>query len=123
MTMLLPMPSCFLGYIMSKDPAFLFYYQDFLVGTDHMTNEEVGAYIRCLCHQAHKGAIAKLHLDKICKKQKIANSIYEKFVSDGNGNLKNKKLDEVLEQRQAYIKHQAASGKKGAAKRWGGDEF
>jgi len=27
---------------MAKDPAFLFYYQDFLVGVDHMTDEQIG---------------------------------------------------------------------------------
>lgn len=35
-----------------KDPAVLFYFQDFLVGTDFMTADEVGKYIRILCHQA-----------------------------------------------------------------------
>ena len=28
-----------------KDPAVLFYFQDFLVGTEFMTDEEVGQYI------------------------------------------------------------------------------
>ncbi len=36
---------------MAKDPAFLFYSSDFLVGTYGMSNEEVGQYIRLLCLQ------------------------------------------------------------------------
>jgi hypothetical protein len=72
---------------MAKDPAFLFYYQDFLVGTDHFTNEEAGAYIRCLCHQAHKGSISKNHMLKICLRQDVQKTVSEKFISDGNGNL------------------------------------
>ena len=87
---------------MAKDPAFLFYYQDFLVGTDYMSNESVGAYIRCLCHQAHKGHISKQHMLNICKRQRVHNSIIEKFVSDGNGNFFNEKLDSIIRQRKEY---------------------
>lgn len=47
---------------MAKDPAFLFYYQDFLVGTAFMKHGEIGAYIVLLCHQADKG---RLSLDQI----------------------------------------------------------
>lgn len=87
---------------MSKDPAFLFYYQDFLVGTDHFSNEEVGAYIRCLCHQAHKGKISHNHMSKICQRQDIQKTISEKFISDGNGNLFNERLSEEIEKRRKY---------------------
>ena len=45
-----------------KDPAFLFYYQDFLVGTSFMSNEVIGAYIKILCYQADKGSISKEHM-------------------------------------------------------------
>ena len=34
---------------MGKDPAFLFYFRDFLVSTSFMTFEELGAYIKLLC--------------------------------------------------------------------------
>ena len=44
-----------------KDPAVLFYFQDFLVGTEFMTDDEVGKYIRILCHQADKGALTDVH--------------------------------------------------------------
>ncbi len=87
---------------MGKDPAFLFYYQDFLVGTDYFTNEETGAYIRCLCHQAHKGEISKSHMLKICRTQPVQNTVIEKFKTNGNGMLFNERLKSVVEKRRKY---------------------
>ena len=40
-----------------KAPAFQFYADDFLAGTADMSAEEVGGYIRLLCHQWSKGGI------------------------------------------------------------------
>jgi len=40
---------------MAKDPAFLFYYQDWLVGTYFLNRKEKGAYMDLLCYQADKG--------------------------------------------------------------------
>lgn len=40
-----------------KDPAFLFYTKDFQSGTQHMSCEEVGAYIRLLMFQHQHGEI------------------------------------------------------------------
>lgn len=87
---------------MGKDPAFLFYYQDFLVGTDHFNNEETGAYIRCLCHQAHKGEISKLHMSKICLRQEVEKTVTEKFILNGNGKFFNKRLRDVIAKRRKY---------------------
>jgi uncharacterized protein YdaU (DUF1376 family) len=84
---------------MAKDPAFLFYYQDFLVGTDSFTNEETGAYIRCLCHQAHKGNITDKHLKKICGKKSIFETVSNKFRPDGNGGLINDRLQLEVQKR------------------------
>lgn len=36
---------------MAKDPAFLFYPNDFTSGTRFFTDEQVGKYIRLLCAQ------------------------------------------------------------------------
>ncbi len=87
---------------MAKDPAFLFYYQDFLVGTDYMTNEQIGAYIKCLCHQAHRGQISKEHMLDICKTSDIQNAIIDKFETDGNGFLFNQRLKDVVEKRKLF---------------------
>jgi uncharacterized protein YdaU (DUF1376 family) len=86
-----------------KDPAFLFYYQDFLVGTDELTNEETGAYIRCLCHQAHKGFITEKHMKNICNSYDVHNVIKNKFIYDENieGYI-NLRLKTEIEKRQKY---------------------
>jgi uncharacterized protein YdaU (DUF1376 family) len=42
---------------MSKPPAFLFYPRDFLVGTQTLALDDVGAYIRCLAYQWDTGAV------------------------------------------------------------------
>lgn len=87
---------------MAKDPAVLFYYQDFLVGTDFMTNEEVGIYIRILCHQADKGRLNKKHMLKICNNQKIPDVILEKLKIDEDGNYYNERMELEKEKRRKY---------------------
>lgn len=100
---------------MAKDPAFLFYYQDFMVGTDDLSNEEVGAYIRCLCIQAAKGIISEKHMKNICKSQEVHGVIKEKFIfypeEDG---FRNSRLFEEMEKRKNYSKSRSANrlGKK-----------
>ena len=87
---------------MAKDPAFLFYYQDFLVGTSFMTNEETGAYIKILCHLADKGEIDKKHMIKICGDQNLFESIKEKFQTNGSGKFFNQRLKEEVLKRKNY---------------------
>jgi len=87
---------------MAKDPAFLFYYQDFLVGIDDMTNEEAGAYIRCLCHQAAKSTISEKHMIKICLRQDVYDVVRAKFISASDGNLINERLQLEINKRIAF---------------------
>lgn len=42
---------------MAKDPAFIFYPQDFVMGTMFMTDEQVGKYVRLLCAQHQQGGL------------------------------------------------------------------
>ena len=87
---------------MAKDPAFLFYYQDFLVGTDHMTDEQIGQYIKCLCHQANRGAIRVQHMKNICKTHDNHMIVSEKFKIGENGELFNERLRVEVDRRKAY---------------------
>jgi len=87
---------------MAQDPAFLFYYQDFLVGTDDMDNDEVGAYIRCLCHQAAKGCISEKHMMKICLRQDVYETVSRKFVRGEDGNYCNDRLASEISKRKAF---------------------
>lgn len=89
---------------MSKDPAFLFYYQDFFSGVSDMDNETVGAYIRCLCVQALKGGITEKHMKNICNSSDIHNEIIKKFILDPADNLfKNSRLSLEISKRKNYI--------------------
>jgi len=87
---------------MAQDPAFLFYFQDFLVGTDDMDNDEVGAYIRCLCHQASKGCISEKHMMKICLRQDVYTSVSQKFSRNEDGNYCNERLMLEISKRKAF---------------------
>jgi hypothetical protein len=49
-----------------KDPAVLFYTQDFLTGTFTMTDEQVGKYIRLLCLQQQNGGLSEKEMLKVC---------------------------------------------------------
>jgi hypothetical protein len=87
---------------MAQDPAFLFYYQDFLVGTDDMDNDEVGAYIRCLCHQASKGCISEKHMMKICLSQEVYTTVSRKFQRSEDGTYCNERLMLEINKRKAF---------------------
>jgi hypothetical protein len=74
------MPRAF--FIMSKDPAVLFYTSDFLSGTFTMTNEQVGKYIRLLCLQHQKGKLSEKDMLSICSAYDV--DIWDKFkIEDG----------------------------------------
>jgi len=87
---------------MAKDPAFLFYYQDFLVGTDDMELPAIGAYIRCLCHQASKGGLSISHMKKICETHEIHMSVQKKFRAGEDGLFFNERLRVEMDKRKAY---------------------
>lgn len=96
-----------------KDPAVLFYFQDFLVGTEFMTDDEVGKYIRILCHQADKGALSESQLKRICRSE-IPEAIKEKLLVDENGNYYQRRMQIEKEKRNKHIEHQ----RNNANKRW-----
>ena len=85
-----------------KDPAVLFYFQDFLVGTEFMTDEEVGKYTRVLCHLADKGILSKSQILRICKTNAIPDAINEKLLIDETGNYYQKRMREEREKRINY---------------------
>jgi hypothetical protein len=85
---------------MAKDPAFLFYYQDFLVGTTFMTLEERGAYITLLCYLADKGKITLPEILKIIPEH-IWSAICCKFKNEGEYYF-NSRLQEEIEKRKKF---------------------
>jgi bifunctional N-acetylglucosamine-1-phosphate-uridyltransferase/glucosamine-1-phosphate-acetyltransferase GlmU-like protein len=84
---------------MAKDPAFLFYSNDFLTGTYTMSDEQVGKYIRLLCLQHQKKFLSEKDMLNICKS--YDEDIFCKFVKDENG-FYNERLREVAEKRKSY---------------------
>ena len=94
---------------MAKDPAFLFYSNDFLSGTFTMTDEQVGKYIRLLCIQHQKGILTKKDMLNICKT--YDEDIFCKFSQDDNGNYFNIRLKEEFEKRRAYSESRSKNRK------------
>lgn len=93
---------------MAKDPAFLFYHEDFFSGVSDMTNEEVGAFIRCMCVQASKGGISESHMKKICESHEVHMKIISKFIFNSLTELfQNERLKIEVEKRKAYTKSRA----------------
>ena len=81
----------------SKDPAFLFYASDFMMGTTFFSNEQVGKYIRLLCAQhQHGGMIDK---NSFCSLVGDDQMIRSKFVECEHG-FYNERLAQEMERRQ-----------------------
>lgn len=97
---------------MAKDPAVLFYYSDFLTGTAFMTDDELGKYIKILCHQADKGKLTKQQVLSICKASVIPNNIQEKLLTDENGLMYNKRMLEEKEKRVKFSESRRNNAKK-----------
>lgn len=88
---------------MTKDPAFLFYFRDFLVSTQLMTPAEVGNYTRLLCHLADKGPLSREDMALICGGE-VGERILEKFSTKKDGKFYNKRLENEIEKRRNYSK-------------------
>ena len=96
---------------MAQDPAFLFYYQDFLIGTEFMSAEETGLYIRILCHMADKGKLSLRHIQSICKGYAFTDNVKEKFLVDKDGFFFNKRLRHEVEKRRLYAESRRKNAK------------
>jgi len=105
-----------------KSPAFQFYADDFLAGTSEMTAEEVGGYVRLLCHQWSKGGIPNDE-ERAARMAGLMGSpsiryVLAKFALCDDGLLKNERLEQVRADQAAFRAKQAESGRSGATKRW-----
>jgi uncharacterized protein YdaU (DUF1376 family) len=85
----------------AKDPAVLWYYRDYLSGTEEMSWAEQGAYSRLLNKQADKGHLSLDAIKKILKKDFniLWPGIAEKFLIDGAGNYYNERMDKEVVKR------------------------
>lgn len=94
----------------NKDPAFMFYPSDFMVGTFLMSNEEVGKYIRLLCLQHQQGHFTEEEFNSLGGDN---NKIRAKFIQDDQGLYYNDRLDEEILKRAAYKDKLRANGSLG----------
>lgn len=85
---------------MAKDPAFLFYPNDYLGGTMGMTFEEKGAYIELLMVQFNRGHMTNHMIGQTVGQ--IWDNIKDKFIQDDKGLWYNVRLDEEKQKRMAY---------------------
>jgi len=85
---------------MSKDPAFLFYPNDYIGGTMGMTFEEKGAYIELLMMQFNRG-----HMGGHMVGQAIGqlwDTVKVKFIQDSKGLWYNERLEQEQNKRKSF---------------------
>jgi len=86
---------------MAKDPAFLFYSQDFYMGTIDMTAEQVGHYIRLMCLQHSKGRLSRALMTATMGGM-LDEVVASKFTVDDKGCYYNERLENEMLKRNAY---------------------
>lgn len=87
---------------MAKDPAFLFYPNDWLGGTLGMTFEEKGAYIELLMLQFNRGHMTTHMIGQVVGQ--IWDKLKDKFIQDESGLWYNVRLEEEKMKRQNFTK-------------------
>jgi hypothetical protein len=98
---------------MAKDPAFLFYSNDFAIGTQFFTDEQVGQYLRLLLAQHQHGRLSEKQVNFICKS--YDNDIMSKFKKDDNNLYYNERLEGEILKRKLYSESRS-NNKKGKNK-------
>jgi hypothetical protein len=95
-----------------KDPAFLFYSQDFYVGTAFLTHEQTGKYIRLICAQHQHGRLSEAMVLQICGDLDLA--VLSKFERDENSMYYNIRLETEIQKRKKF----SESRRNNIKKRW-----
>ncbi len=85
---------------MAKDPAFLFYPNDWLGGTMGMTFEEKGAYMDLLMMQFNRGHMTKDMIGQTVGQ--LWDTIEDKFSVDPNGLYFNERLEDEQNKRKNF---------------------
>lgn len=111
---------------MGKSPAFQLYASDFYMDTSGWTATQIGIYFRLLMSEWVNGSlpnnikrlarIAQIDPGNFLKSYRP--TVEGKFTPNGNGELVNKRLEQVRENQRKYRESQAQKGKHGADKRW-----
>lgn len=104
---------------MNKSPAFRFYADDFLAGTFDMSTEEVGAYIRLLCHEWNRGSTpVEPEKQQRLAGGSVSDEVRAKFHLCEDGRLRNPRLEKERQKQAEFSQKQAEKGRKsGEARR------
>jgi len=86
---------------MAKDPAFLFYPNDYIGGTMGMTFEEKGAYIELLMLQFNRGHMTSQMIGQAIGQLWV--KVQDKFKQDKDGRYYNERLETEISKRQNFI--------------------
>ena len=103
---------------MKDAPWFKFYPSDFLGGTAFMSADEVGGYVRLLCHQWNTGKIPESteQIERVIG-TKFTPEIASKFQLGKDGFLRNKRLEDIRKE----LAGKSDKAKRSAARRWNGN--
>ena len=93
---------------MSKDPAFLFYPNDYLGGTMGFSVDQHGLYILALIFQFNNGHFTEIQINAILNNR--FSEIKHKFQTDGK-TFWNKRLDSEKEKRCKYVESRKNNGR------------
>lgn len=85
---------------MAKDPAFLFYPNDFDAATKFFTHEQVGAYIRLLIAQFQHGRLSAKQFQHIAGGEDA--ELMAKFKVDPDGKFYNERLESEIAKRKRF---------------------
>lgn len=110
----------------AKPPSFPFYGQDFQTGTMAFTPAERGVYVDCLWYQWATGGVPGDDLARLARVMRCAltearrlwPTIATKFEKGDDGLYRNARLEQVRVEKEAFAKHAADRGAKGARARW-----
>jgi hypothetical protein len=96
---------------MAKDPAFLFYSSDFIVGTQTMNWEDRGKYITILALMHQQGRMDDETIRFLVGS--FSDKLISKFEKDDNGMYYNVRLEEEIEKRSNFVDSRRINGSKG----------
>lgn len=96
---------------MGKDPAFMFYTSDFLMGIWHMSFEDRGKYITLLSYMHQSGRLSEEKIKLLIGD--ISANLKSKFKLDESGLWYNVRLEAEMLKRQNFLDSCRVNGKKG----------
>lgn len=94
-----------------KDPAYLFYSQDFYTGVATMNFEDRGKYISLLCLMHQQGRMSEETIRFVVGSVSV--SLKSKFKVDENGLWYNERLEKEIEKRKNFLESRVNNGKLG----------